>query len=105
MWFKKAHFSPPTTPSARAPAGGKPFDFVDEERRNKRLAVAGLVIVQTLFSLGTVFVKWTLKFTPVTPIIFLLYREFSAAVILVALSSRYGEPPPSPSSRTPSLAD
>lgn len=105
MWFKKAHFSPPTTPAARAPAGGKPFDFVDEERRNKRLAVAGLVIVQTLFSLGTVFVKWTLKFTPVTPIILLLYREFSAAVILVALSSRYGEPPPSPSSRTPSLAD
>ena len=83
----KHHLSPPPTPRNAS----EPFAYLAQERWNKVLAIAALAAVQTLFALGTVFVKWTLRSTKVNPIILLLYREISAAAILIMLSARLGE--------------
>jgi len=84
----KHHLSPPPTPRNAS----EPFAYLAQERWNKVLAIAALAAVQTLFALGTVFVKWTLMSTKVNPIILLLYREISAAAILIMLSARLGAP-------------
>ena len=118
----KDHLSPPVSPSSQhSPSRGyasrnKPTHFVgkkhlneDElkdgsqgpfafewnpqgERRNRAKAVFALCLVQTLFALGTVYVKWALKSTRVNAIILLLYREIFAAAILILLSVRHGAP-------------
>ena len=93
MRLKKYHLSPPVSHSGGSSTRHHPFaDFRDEERWNRNKAIASLCLVQCLFGIGTVFVKWTLKSTSVKPITLLLHREVSAAIILVLLSSRHGKP-------------
>uniref|UniRef100_A0A7S3E2U4 WAT1-related protein n=1 Tax=Chloropicon laureae TaxID=464258 RepID=A0A7S3E2U4_9CHLO len=99
----KLKFSPPPSPSASSDGAARqgrwllqpngdgsssPFQWLQEERRNRNRAVAALCLVQTLFALGTVLTKYTLLESGVNTLVLLLYRDIASSVILVAIATR-----------------
>eukprot|EP00216_Chloropicon_sp_CCMP2111_P003634 CAMPEP_0198242570 /NCGR_PEP_ID=MMETSP1446-20131203/17728_1 /TAXON_ID=1461542 ORGANISM="Unidentified sp, Strain CCMP2111" /NCGR_SAMPLE_ID=MMETSP1446 /ASSEMBLY_ACC=CAM_ASM_001112 /LENGTH=327 /DNA_ID=CAMNT_0043926091 /DNA_START=265 /DNA_END=1244 /DNA_ORIENTATION=+ len=62
------------------------------EKKGKVVAVVALTTTQTVFGLGTVYLKWTLSFTAVHPMVLALYRDVLAGLIFILITARLGRP-------------